>query len=61
LEIQIPEKSIGNSGRFYEPGFTDAAWDNIVPGNWQLQENTTLSIYNIQHPFEADPPRVPHV
>ena len=46
---------------FYKADFDDAAWDTIsVPGNWQLQGYDKPIYVNVQYPFPADPPRVPH-
>ncbi len=52
---------------FEQPGFDDSAWDTLpVPSNWQVvaaNENRPYDrpfFTNIKHPFEADPPRVPH-
>ncbi len=46
---------------FYKPGFQDTGWDHIdVPSNWQIEGYGQPIYTNIKHPFEADPPRVPH-
>jgi beta-galactosidase/beta-glucuronidase len=40
--------------------FDDRGWDEIpVPSNWQLEGHGTPIYVNVQHPFPADPPRVP--
>jgi beta-galactosidase len=52
---------------FEKPAFDDSGWDSLpVPSNWQVvgaNENRPYDrpfFTNIKHPFEADPPRVPH-
>lgn len=46
---------------FYRTDYDDSGWDEIpVPSNWQLLGDYDAPIYtNINHPFPADPPRVP--
>ena len=46
---------------FYRSDYDASGWDEIpVPSNWQLLEGYDGPIYtNINHPFPADPPRVP--
>ena len=52
--FQVPE-------HFYETGFNDTAWDTItIPCNWQMEGYGTPIYSNIQHPFNPDPPRLPH-
>ena len=46
---------------FYKADFDDADWGTItVPGNWQLQGYDKPIYVNVQYPFPADPPHVPH-
>jgi beta-galactosidase/evolved beta-galactosidase subunit alpha len=46
---------------FPHPDFDDAAWHPItVPGHWELQGFGQPIYTNIQYPFPADPPHVPH-
>ena len=46
---------------FYRTDYDASGWDEIpVPSNWQLLGDYDGPIYtNINHPFPADPPRVP--
>ncbi len=46
---------------FYRTDYDMSEWDQIpVPSNWQLLDGYDGPIYtNINHPFPADPPRVP--
>ena len=46
---------------FYRTDYDAGGWDQIpVPANWQLLGKYDAPIYtNINHPFPADPPRVP--
>ncbi len=46
---------------FYATDYDASGWDEIpVPSNWQLLGDYEGPIYtNINHPFPADPPRVP--
>ncbi len=46
---------------FYRIDYDASGWDEIpVPSNWQLLGDYDAPIYtNINHPFPADPPRVP--
>jgi beta-galactosidase len=53
----VPEAA---PARFFEPGFDASGWADIeVPGSWQMQGFGHAKFRNIQHPFPADPPRVP--
>ena len=47
--------------RFYEPGFSTKHWDKIpVPSDWQMQGYGTPIYTNVNYPFEANPPFIPH-
>ena len=46
---------------FYKEDFDVEGWDTIpVPINWQMLGYDKPIYTNIQYPFPADPPRVPH-
>ena len=47
--------------RFWQPEFDDGRWGEVqVPGHWELQGHGQPMYTNIQYPFPADPPHVPH-
>ncbi len=46
---------------FQEIGFDDSRWDTIpVPSNWEMQGYDIPIYLNVNYPFPADPPRIPH-
>ena len=46
---------------FFKKEFKDTDWDDIaVPSNWQVKGYGRPIYTNIKHPFNVDPPRVPH-
>ncbi|MDO5980200.1 glycoside hydrolase family 2 TIM barrel-domain containing protein [Flavivirga spongiicola] len=46
---------------FYKTDFDDSNWDKIpVPSNWELQGYGIPIYTNINYPFPADPPKIPH-
>ncbi|MBE0534637.1 MAG: DUF4981 domain-containing protein [Phycisphaerae bacterium] len=46
---------------FYRPDFDVSAWDTIpVPSNWQMHGYGRPIYLNIQYPFPANPPYIPH-
>ncbi|MEJ2502588.1 MAG: glycoside hydrolase family 2 TIM barrel-domain containing protein, partial [Gemmatimonadota bacterium] len=46
---------------FWREGFDDSDWADIpVPANWQLHGWGVPIYLNIQYPFPANPPRIPH-
>jgi len=61
-KFKYEKNPIETPADFYSPSYNDASWDKIeVPGNWQLQGKYDLPVFtNIKHPFNADPPKVPH-
>jgi beta-galactosidase len=46
---------------FYQNGFDLSAWNDIqVPSNWELKGFGTPIYTNVQYPFPARPPHIPH-
>ncbi len=46
---------------FYAVTFDDSAWDTIlVPANWEMEGYGTPIYLNVNYPFPANPPRIPH-
>jgi len=51
---QRPEK-------FYKPEYDVSSWDSItVPGNWELAGYGVPIYTNVEYPFPAQPPLIPH-
>ncbi|NJK84726.1 MAG: hypothetical protein HC906_00825 [Bacteroidales bacterium] len=52
---------VKNNPEFFRLEFDDKLWDTIeVPSNWQVKGYGTPVYTNINHPFKADPPSIPH-
>lgn len=46
---------------FFKPEYNVSKWENIkVPGNWELMGYGIPIYTNIDYPFPADPPNIPH-
>ncbi|MCK5862170.1 MAG: hypothetical protein KAH38_06780, partial [Candidatus Hydrogenedentes bacterium] len=46
---------------FYGVGYDDSTWDRIpVPSNWEMQGYGMPIYLNVDYPFPADPPHIPH-
>jgi beta-galactosidase len=46
---------------FFTEDFEDSRWQNIqVPGNWELQGFGVPIYTDVDYPFPANPPRIPH-
>ena len=46
---------------FYQPDYDVSSWEEIdVPSNWQRQGYGQCHYVNIQYPFPANPPYIPH-
>jgi len=46
---------------FYQRDYDDSSWDEIVvPGNWELQGFGVPIYTDVEYPFPADPPHIPH-
>ncbi|KGE89297.1 MAG: glycoside hydrolase family 2 TIM barrel-domain containing protein [Phaeodactylibacter xiamenensis] len=46
---------------FFKTGFSTKEWDKIpVPADWQMEGYGTPIYTNVNYPFEANPPFIPH-
>ncbi|MDA3930826.1 MAG: DUF4981 domain-containing protein [Prolixibacteraceae bacterium] len=60
-KFKILNNPEANPENFTETNFDDSQWDHItVPSNWQLEGFGRPIYTNITHPFEVNPPFVPH-